>query len=189
MLNVINESRSCGECTACCKVMIVPELNKPANFQCQYSNEGCDIYDHRPPTCRDWNCLWIEGHFGDKDRPDKTRFVSWLLPRSQSKQWDHPVIAMREIKEGSTVVPAGDRAIKKLNKNGCTVLVIKKDSGRVIHPAKGFREKLKSGLDSQGVDYKFRGGKFYLSREYCEEHWPIDYADESSLKKELSELK
>lgn len=183
------EPRECGQCTACCKVMIVPELNKPANFLCQYADGGCKIYEHRPPTCKDWQCLWIEGQFPESERPDKTKYVSWLLPISQSKQWDHPVIAMREIKEGSTEMPTGSRAIKRLTKRGFSVLVIKKETGRVIHPASGFKDKLRIGLDSQGVEYRELAGKFYLSRKFCEESWPIDYADEKTLKEELVQLK
>jgi hypothetical protein len=188
MSSTVNARRECGQCTACCRVMIVPELSKPANIKCQYADNGCKMYDHRPPTCREWNCLWVQGKFSNSQRPDKVKFVSWVLPASQSKQWDHPVVAMRELKEGSTCVPAGESAISKLNKEKATVLVIKKDTGRVIYPAKGFKAKIKMGLDSQGVEYRELGGRFYLSREYCEKVWPIDYATERNLKEELVKI-
>ncbi len=32
---------------------------------------GCRIYSQRPGSCRDYRCLWLEGHLGDEDRPDK----------------------------------------------------------------------------------------------------------------------
>jgi len=108
--------RECGTCTACCTTMIVPELNKAAHCDCPFANQGCTMYDDRPPTCADWNCLWLLGHFRDRDRPDKTGYVSWVMPAPQVRSWGHPVVAMREIKEGSTVIPAGQRAIKKLTK-------------------------------------------------------------------------
>lgn len=178
----VKNKRECGECTACCEVMIVPELQKPANNKCVYANNGCSMYEHRPPTCRDWNCLWVQGRFGNKERPDKTKFVSWIMPSSQSAQWGHPVVAIREIKEGSSVVPAGDRAIKKLTGSGASVIVIKRDTGRVIHPARGFKDEMKLRFDQQKVEYSMRGGRFYLSKEYCEKVWPIDYANKENLK-------
>jgi len=92
------------------------------------------------------------------------------------------VVAIREIKEGSSVVPAGDRAIKKLTGSGASVIVIKRDTGRVIHPARGFKDEMKLRFDQQKVEYSMRGGRFYLSKEYCEKVWPIDYANKENLK-------
>lgn len=174
-------SRECGTCTACCSTMIVPELNKAAHKACHHAHDGCTIYETRPPTCADWDCLWILGHFRERDRPDKSGYVSWVMPAPQVRSWGHPVVAIRELKEGSTVVAQGERAIKKLNKSNVSVIVIKKESGRTIYPAKGFGDSMRSAFAGQGVNFSERSGAFYISREECEKMWPVDYAEGSEL--------
>jgi hypothetical protein len=66
--------RECGECAACCIVPALRELNKPARWSCDHlSCRGCRIYDVRPASCRDFNCLWLRGAL-DSDpalRPDR----------------------------------------------------------------------------------------------------------------------
>ena len=45
-------SRVCGECTACCTIMAIAELNK-ANYQpCPHNCGCCAIYANRPRNCR-----------------------------------------------------------------------------------------------------------------------------------------
>lgn len=66
-------NRICGDCTACCTVMGVAELNK-ANYQpCSHNCGSCAIYNSRPSTCRSWCCGWLLGLIeGDeRRRPDK----------------------------------------------------------------------------------------------------------------------
>lgn len=72
--------RSCGECSLCCKLMKVNELNKPFGKWCQHARQGhgCAIYAERPGQCRTWNCYWLAGaeaEFGDLKRPDKAHYV------------------------------------------------------------------------------------------------------------------
>ena len=66
--------RDCGECTACCTVKGVAELGKPTQAACRHLCQlGCDIYQTRPTSCRDYACLWRQGWIdGDeRSRPDK----------------------------------------------------------------------------------------------------------------------
>jgi hypothetical protein len=66
-------NRVCGDCTACCTVMGVVELNK-ANYQpCSHNCGRCGIYNSRPSTCRSWSCGWLLGLIeGDeRRRPDQ----------------------------------------------------------------------------------------------------------------------
>ena len=66
--------RSCGNCTACCTVLAVEELQKPMRWACEHvACSGCQIYDARPHACREFNCLWLRGAIsGDESRrPDK----------------------------------------------------------------------------------------------------------------------
>lgn len=75
--------RECGGCTMCCKVMHVPELEKPAGTWCPHCDigEGCGIYDERPKPCRDFECLWLQDDgrvLLDADRPDRIGVVFWI---------------------------------------------------------------------------------------------------------------
>jgi hypothetical protein len=54
--------RSCGDCSMCCKVMQVNELDKPQGIWCTHcapGRGGCTIHETRPSVCRDYFCGWL----------------------------------------------------------------------------------------------------------------------------------
>lgn len=58
----IAPGRNCGNCSMCCKLLHVIELNKPANKWCEHcrpGHGGCSIYDTRPHICRSFACGWL----------------------------------------------------------------------------------------------------------------------------------
>lgn len=65
--------RTCGQCTLCCKIYSVEELNKPKDTPCNLcTNKGCSIYSFRPNTCRIFECFWLKTpEVPDHYRPDK----------------------------------------------------------------------------------------------------------------------
>lgn len=72
----------CGNCTYCCTVMKVKELNKGANTPCVHcvAGSGCAIYNDRPQSCRAYECLWFRSQRFDKPlpasiRPDRCKVV------------------------------------------------------------------------------------------------------------------
>lgn len=72
----------CDGCTACCKVMKIRELEKPAHTWCKHCEigVGCGIYATRPESCRIYECVWLQSQRGGKPlapelRPDKSRVV------------------------------------------------------------------------------------------------------------------
>lgn len=68
--------RSCGDCTACCTIMAVVELDKPRLVRCQHVCEkGCAIYEQRPPTCAAYACAWRLGLGVESMRPDRSGFM------------------------------------------------------------------------------------------------------------------
>ena len=74
--------QGCGSCTACCKVMKVRELDKPADTWCAHCaiGAGCRIYDTRPESCRVYECVWLRTQALDRPlaptlRPDRSRVV------------------------------------------------------------------------------------------------------------------
>jgi hypothetical protein len=74
------KGRVCGDCRLCCKTLEVPELGKAPGKWCAhaYNEPGgaqCSIYDKRPESCRAFRCMWLDGFFEDRDRPDRSRLV------------------------------------------------------------------------------------------------------------------
>lgn len=53
----------CGTCSMCCKLMAVPELDKP-QFKwcdkCAPGKGGCTIHETRPDVCRGYECVWLQ---------------------------------------------------------------------------------------------------------------------------------
>lgn len=77
-------NRHCGECTLCCKLLPVPELDKPALARCphQRSHKGCAIYGKHPLSCRVWSCQWLNGDeiTAGLSRPDRAHYVIDCMP-------------------------------------------------------------------------------------------------------------
>lgn len=61
---------NCGECTACCLVFDIPEIQKQKHTLCVNCEEGCTIYHKRPKTCKEYECAWLKGNWNEKLRPD-----------------------------------------------------------------------------------------------------------------------
>lgn len=73
-------SRTCGTCTVCCKTHGIVELNKLPNVLCPHVDKlchNCAIYPTRPQTCRDFECLWLQGvqWLEESDKPEKSKVV------------------------------------------------------------------------------------------------------------------
>jgi hypothetical protein len=77
----IATTRTCGDCTLCCTVLGVDELQKPPGTSCQHllqigqvgeAPQGCSIYGQHPESCRAYACLWRTGGIRDEElRPDR----------------------------------------------------------------------------------------------------------------------
>ena len=61
----------CGECTVCCTLSVVKELNKEAGETCKHCDKGCTIYGKHPQECKDFECAYLEsGTTNVSLRPD-----------------------------------------------------------------------------------------------------------------------
>jgi len=84
----LSKFRECGECSLCCKVVEIEETESPRNEWCKHCDPGkagCTIHSERPDSCRNCDCLWLQGMFDDEHKPDKTGVVFFL--------WDASAIA------------------------------------------------------------------------------------------------
>ncbi len=63
----------CGECTACCTLSVVKDLDKGAGVTCKHCvlTQGCSIYADRPKVCKEFECAYLQGGSNIKLRPDK----------------------------------------------------------------------------------------------------------------------
>lgn len=72
--------RSCENCTACCILCYVPELDKGEGKKCEHCDKGCAIYESRPESCRKYDCAWKKGELPDYMRPDKCGVMIEVYP-------------------------------------------------------------------------------------------------------------
>jgi len=68
----------CEECTLCCELLPIKEINKQPSVLCSDCtlSKGCNIYNNRPEECKNFNCLYIEDNeMPDFLRPDKCNVI------------------------------------------------------------------------------------------------------------------
>lgn len=99
--------RECGECTACCVVLLIDDedFKKPADQVCSnlMAEGGCKIYTSRPSVCQDWYCAWrFMAQLDEGWRPDR----AGILLRS-----DENGIIFQPIREPKDVLTS-DRALE-----------------------------------------------------------------------------
>lgn len=90
--------RDCGECRVCCD-LLTPDRSRrrlPTDRPCaNYSRRnGCAIREHRPPTCANWRCAWLELEWLPEEcRPD--RFGMMLTVERDEKRPDRRYVLAR----------------------------------------------------------------------------------------------
>ena len=70
--------RQCGDCSLCCKVLGIPELDKPKDTWCPnfLAGAGCRIYADRPSSCRNFVCRWLsDAMMGPEWKPSVCKMV------------------------------------------------------------------------------------------------------------------
>ena len=110
-LPVVNR---CGECTACCSVTAIAELDKDAYQDCPHLIEtGCGQYSERPHVCRKFQCMFLSDGWGNRSggemlRPDRCG----LLVYGCSGSGGEPAIRIAEVFPGAM---AGEVATQLLS--------------------------------------------------------------------------
>ena len=74
------KTRSCGDCTLCCKLVAVPALQKEGYEWCKHCaiGEGCKIYKDRPLDCQGFECFWHAGLTLEEYKPNKVGFYTTM---------------------------------------------------------------------------------------------------------------
>jgi len=66
----------CGECTECCAVFEIEEINKPKHKLCAHcTSKGCSIYESRPEVCQTFECAYLNSDWKKELRPDKSGVI------------------------------------------------------------------------------------------------------------------
>jgi len=96
---------------------------------CRFLSEehGCSIYAERPKCCREWECLWLHGLFGEELRPDKSGVIFDLFkPRDTTPGMERGGILLFEVRLGAIKAPAIQALIITALRSGESVLVKRK---------------------------------------------------------------
>jgi len=63
---------ACGECTACCTLLPIKWLDKPAGTDCVHCDGGCLIHDTKHFECSSFECSWLQSGVDNPAlRPDR----------------------------------------------------------------------------------------------------------------------
>jgi len=119
----------CGDCTVCCTLSVVKELNKKVGEACKLCiSNSCSIYGNHPQVCKDYECAYLQAGGNIELRPDKCGVMF-------SKKSDRIFSAMLV-----PDVPITDLAMKQIvsfNKQGYSVVMLKLGEERHIELAEG----------------------------------------------------
>lgn len=72
--------RQCGDCGLCCKLLEIPEIQKPPSAWCNDYKRGvgCGVYATRPSACRGFECLWLYStKLDDSWQPKRAKFLMY----------------------------------------------------------------------------------------------------------------
>lgn len=131
MLTVVDEgARFCGDCSACCTVLGVRDLEppKPDYVACSdcLPDGGCARYATRPPTCKGYVCGWLHGWGEEGDRPDKLGLI--LEPWHRPPDGGGAGIIVREVWPGAAESPAGRKLLEPVSLR--TLVLIVSEGGK-----------------------------------------------------------
>jgi len=126
------KATTCGDCTACCTIFGIAELNKPQHVTCKHLRGSlCDIYEHRPKECAEYFCGWRQGFVtGTERRPDK-----WGVVFHRPADTPVPSLHVYELVEGRSQDKDVQWAIAKFRKRFPNYMVVYVAPGTIIETA------------------------------------------------------
>lgn len=126
--------RECGECSVCCTLMAVPEIQKKTMVTCQHvcAGGGCGVYATRPGSCKAFECLWLQDNqqaLQEGDRPDKLGLMFSMMYKTAFGD----VLTAWNTKPGQ---PLGERAVGIIEKIAAkqVLLIIDGSKRSVVGP-------------------------------------------------------
>lgn len=142
----VQPKRRCGDCTACCSVLAVGEIQKKAWTPCEHCqprrssrrDAGCRIYVTRPEGCRTYQCLWSLGFGKTSHRPDKTGVIFDMALNSQQaavvraldEHYKLPVMIAREVWNGAFMREPAQDVISRVATRAIVILLYADETGQ-----------------------------------------------------------
>lgn len=130
------EKRTCGDCGVCCVLMSVPELEKDQGTRCKnLCASGCSVYSTRPQSCRDFECLWLQGALPEWAKPDNIglMFTATLPDGDFAKATGLQAMVAWEVWSGALEDPRVKNLLADLARRAL-VVIISGRSRKVIGP-------------------------------------------------------
>ena len=118
--------RLCGECSVCCYIGAVPELEKGPHTECKYVKTdkcgSCSIFKSKdlPQTCRNFMCSWRRGFGSETDRPDQNN-VMFSINKIENQVY---AVAI-ELSENAINITGKDMAIQIASAQKLPIIVVK----------------------------------------------------------------
>ena len=107
----------CGDCVACCEVLKIDEIKKPAYTMCAYCDNGCMIHETKPKSCADFECAWYQTVAPIGLRPDKCGVI---FQKRTDKIFTATVLKGREPTHMARA------QVENFNKQGISVILVEK---------------------------------------------------------------
>lgn len=122
----------CGDCTACCILSFVKELDKKAGEKCIHCvNNGCQIYGNHPQSCKDFKCAYLQAGKTVELRPDK---CGMMFFKKNEQIFVGAYVPDKEI----TDMAKGQ--VQSLKEQGYSVVLLKVGERPFILPTEGRRQ-------------------------------------------------
>ncbi len=89
--------RECGDCAMCCHLLSIDSIQVPADTRCPHQTAtSCTIYADRPDECRDFECLWLQGHVPWNLKPMNVRAVLYGVTVNGDRGTEVPMIVVHQ---------------------------------------------------------------------------------------------
>ena len=132
----------CGECTVCCTMSVVPELNKGAGEDCKHCDKGCKIYGDHPQSCKDFDCAWLQ-HSREFSTPENRSEYMKLRPDKCGIMFvkKNDKIFCGIVMSGQEITDTAKRQIESFRKQEYSVVMLKIGERPLVLPSSG-RDKI-----------------------------------------------
>lgn len=125
---------ACGDCSLCCTLMAVHEIDKPCDVACAHIVEkrGCAIYDKRPRSCANFACVWLQDQKNHRGvmrrelRPDRCHVVMFGVGNGNIEAVCDPKYP------GAWKVGAIYEFLRQASNRGVNILVHERSGSRVM---------------------------------------------------------
>jgi len=158
-------SKQCGDCSLCCKVLSIPELDKPKDKWCPnfVAGTGCGIYAERPGSCRNFACRWlVDATLGPEWKPNLCKMVLDVKPGLLVVHADPAVSKPWRAEPYNSILKA--LAVQGLN-SGTVVMVMERGRSIALLPDReedlgvigpGARLQVAREATAQGLQWQVR---------------------------------